>query len=417
MPRRKLAHRQIRHDDNPTIIRLKSESFADVLDHWAGDDHEFTAKLLRVDSISASFIEQWRTLEARSIESNAYLSPHFVLPAIEHLGSSDQVRLIAIYKKRKHRSKLVGLGVFNLTPPNRRFPLTHLSSFQSDHSYLGGLLVDRLDAGITVQTFLDYVTRPDAPWHGVEFRDWNTSGPVYALMQDATMFAQASWHPYSAFQRAVLRPAQCGDKAYSTALANCSGKDWRRKTHRMIESGEMRWRFLQGNDCTEEAVSRFLALEDRGWARDAGSSLLAAGQEDFFRELCAGFMKDHHLFFTELLVDGEVVASTCNFISGDTGFAFKIGWDQAFAKLKPGIANELGLVRNAHNTCAGLGYIDSGTTEGSFIEPLWPERATIATGILATSASGRVAADLWDFLRDQKAKVRRLIADKILHVH
>ena len=46
-------------------------------------------------------------------------------------------------------------------------------------------------------------------------------------------------------------------------------------------------------------------------------------------------MKEHdEVFFTELLLNDEVIAVTVNFNSRGAAFAFKVAWKQALAKLE-----------------------------------------------------------------------------------
>jgi hypothetical protein len=112
-------------------------------------------------------------------------------------------------------------------------------------------------------------------------------------------------------------------------------------------------------------------------------------QEAFFREMAEGFRGEGRLFFTELTIGQAVVASTCNLISGNTGFAFKIGWDPRYAKGSPGVLNEIEFVRAAPSLFPSLEAVDSGASEGSFIEELWTDRWPLASGAFATTPLGR----------------------------
>ena len=62
------------------------------------DDAEVSA--LRVvelpfEDLTDEFVARWAQLESRSVEGNAFLSPHFVIPAVEHLeGAYNQKPLI-----------------------------------------------------------------------------------------------------------------------------------------------------------------------------------------------------------------------------------------------------------------------------------------------------------------------------------
>ena len=83
-----------------------------------------------------------------------------------------------------------------------------------------------------------------------------------------------------------------------------------------------------------------------------------------------GFSRCGRVFFTELCVNHEVIASTSNVVSGNAGFAFKVGWHPGYAKLAPGLLNELELIRHAPTLCAELAYIDSGAAPGSYVDDL-----------------------------------------------
>src|SRR4029079_17342593 len=100
-----------------------------------------------------------------------------------------------------------------------------------------------------------------------------------------------------------------------------------------------------------------------------------------FREMIAGFGAEERALFIELQLDGKVVATTSNLISGRAGFAFKIGWQPELANVSPGRLAELAWLQHlySHETMAGLQFWDSGATEGSYIEKLWPGRRRVVT--------------------------------------
>jgi CelD/BcsL family acetyltransferase involved in cellulose biosynthesis len=94
------------------------------------------------------------------------------------------------------------------------------------------------------------------------------------------------------------------------------------------------------------------------------------------------YARNNQVFFCELLLGTTVIASTCNFISGNNGFAFKIGWDPEYWEFSPGIINEMELMRNAGSQLASLETIDSGATEDSFINSYWGNRKILFNGAI-----------------------------------
>jgi CelD/BcsL family acetyltransferase involved in cellulose biosynthesis len=347
----------------------------------------------------------WAGLEQNALESNAYLSPHFVLPAARHLDSD--LRPFAVLVEEA-AGGLAGVGVFTSRGPSKRFPLPHLSAFLSRHSYLSGLLVDRRHVEPVVAAFFDFWCGARARWHGVEFSRRTTEGPLAAALAEAADARRIPWHEQSRTQRATLVPALAGDSYLEAELKGGRLKSLRRQMRRLQELGDVSWREVGGPDLPESAVDRFLELEHLGWKGTEGTSLRSrSGDEAFFREATDGFRCHGRAWFTELSLNGTVISSTANFVSGHAGFAFKIGWDPAYAKLSPGMLNEIELVRRAPELFGDLEYLDSGAGEGSYIEEFWTGRRALTSGIFATTALGRKALAFVDAARGLKRRLRR----------
>jgi len=172
---------------------------------------------------------------------------------------------------------------------------------------------------------------------------------------------------------------------------------------RLEERGNVRWMALFGKEVDETSLERFLEIEHMGWKGENGTSLRSrASHEAFFREMVGGFREKGGLFFTEMYLDDAVIASTSNLISGGTGFAFKIGWNPNYAKMGPGVLNEVEFIQQAPCLCGSLSYIDSGALEGSFIDQLWVGRRVLASGIFGTTSLGRKV--LWGLERVRGVK-------------
>jgi hypothetical protein len=120
------------------------------------------------------------------------------------------------------------------------------------------------------------------------------------------------------------------------------------------------------------------------------------------------FKATGNLFFTELWLGDTVIASTSNLISGGAGFAFKIGWHPAYARMAPALLNEYEFIRRAPAVCGDLSYVDSGATEESFINKLWVGRRRLASGIFAITPLGRrLGRGVWLLRKLKRTLVRR----------
>lgn len=362
-----------------------------------------TVRAVTPETLETRDLGAWSALAERALESNAYLCPQFVLPALRHLGSTPAMRILLIEKVGAGSRDLIGLGMFEAQPPAPSWPLPSLRAYRSRHSYLTGLLVDRSDADAAIEAFFDYIRRPASGWHAVEFAYRNTEGKLAELMMRAARARNIPWFERVRTSRAILQPQDSGESYLAREVSASCLKDLRRCRRRLEEKGSVVWEMLSDQDVTDEVMERFLHLEHLGWkGRSASSLRSSAADEQFFRTMIGEFRKTGRLFFTELRVDQRTIASTCNLVSGDSGFAFKIAWDPDFSKNSPGMLNELELVRNAPVVCGQLSCIDSGADENSFIDKLWIGRRALTSGMFVTTPIGGKLASVLDRCRQAK---------------
>lgn len=353
----------------------------------------YRIRLARFPELGEMAISAWARLEERALESNAYMSPRFVIPAVRHLcGPKEAPEILFVLVERGDAGPegLAGAGVFRRSLGTASLPFPHLKAFLSPHSYLSGLLIDRDGAEGAARAFFRFFCGGNGPWLGVEFMHRPSEGPQAELLAFVAKEFDVTWHESESVRRAVFVPGDGGERYLRERISPHRGKMIRQLRRRLEERGEVRWAASFGPGIGKEAVDRFLELENMGWKGEQGTSLLAVpSHEAFFREMIEAFRADGRLFFTELSLEGSVIASTANMVSGGSGFAFKIGWHPDYSTLSPGVLNEVEFIRRAPELCGGLSYIDSGAEGGSFIDRLWADRRSLASGVFATSASGR----------------------------
>ncbi len=366
----------------------------------------FRVRQAQFDELDRKTIESWESLEDRALESNAFLSPHFVIPAVRHLEKPEdlpQTMFVFVEKANGGAVDLVGAGVFRKSSGDRRFPLPHLRGFRSLHSYLSGMLVDRDEAEGTLRSFFQFFCNKNATWHGVEFEYRPADGFQAERMTEVAEELGLHWKEEERTHRAIFAPSEGGEEYIRSQFSSSRVKDLRRLKRRLEEQGEVGWMAFFGSDVNEKSVEQFLDIEHMGWKGEKGTSLRSQpSHEAFFREMVGGFRKKERLFFTEMTLNGIVIASTSNLISGGTGFAFKIGWNPSYAKMGPGVLNEVEFIQRAPKLCGSLSYIDSGALEGSFIDQLWVGRRVLASGIFGTTPIARKV--LWGIERMRSIK-------------
>ena len=341
----------------------------------------------RVDD---GFVAEWLDLEARASEGNAFLSPHFVLPALQHLEPRKRLVLLGIFRNDGASDRLIGLGAFIARPPKPQFPLPHLEAYRSPHTFLTGMLLDRDHQWLAVAGLGAYLSSARVPWCGIGFSDRLADSALDQIYQDESVTSMVRWSEYYRHRRAILVPSTASQIYDSVFVNGDFGKELRRKRRRLEQLGTVESRFLLGKDVTNDTIETFLRLENMGWKNEKGFSLLSQPEQgEFFRDMTRRFAADGRAFFCELLVNGCVISSTSNFISGRIGYAFKIGWDPEFSACSPGLLNELELMCWAGERLSGIDYIDSCAAEDSYLRQLWPNEISITTGILVAGSVGR----------------------------
>jgi GNAT acetyltransferase-like protein len=348
--------------------------------------------MLHWNELSPGRLREWADLESRALEANAYLSPHFIVPAQRHLVKHDPPIILWVERKGVSSHELVGIGIFHVIRTSYLCPLPHLRVFLSRHSYLSGLLVDSTVSTAVMDALFEYSSGKDFPWHGIQIDQWPAESHSEQIMRAVSEDRGVIWQSYGHNSRPVLHPKKAGDPYIAAQFSPNRKKQIRRGWRRLAKAGLASWSLQYSKSHNDSCVDAFLKIEHHGWKKQKGTSLLSnPHDEQFFREMVAGFSSEGRVFFTQISLDRRCVAATCNFISGEAGFAFKTGWDPEFAHCSPGILNEVEIIRRAPFEFPSLKYIDSGAHDQSYMGHLWKDRWILSSNMLFTKSSSRAA--------------------------
>lgn len=363
---------------------------------------KWEVQVRQVGDLTAPDLSAWAVLEGRAAEPNAFMSPHFVLPALKWLEKGKPPVLLWVERAAGGLKELLGVGVFHQRLGTRTFPWPHLTAFQCEHSYLGGLLVHAEEVHPVLEAIQAFLSRSGCLWKGLEMPKVHTAGPlaeaVVALSGQRGQPAQL----LGAQERAMLTLESCGEALLRDQLGK-KLNEVNRCMRRLEELGKVSWHCLR-EGIPEQSIEDFLRLEHMGWKGESGTSLRSTpAGEGFFRDMVRRFDADgHRALFTELRLNGEAVASTCNFVSGTMGFAFKVGWDPEHRKLGPGMLNEVEFIRKARSECGDLKEFDSGASADSFINRLWPGRRDLGLLLMPSSRMASMALTAAQRLRESR---------------
>jgi CelD/BcsL family acetyltransferase involved in cellulose biosynthesis len=188
--------------------------------------------------------------------------------------------------------------------------------------------------------------------------------------------------------RALFRPAADADTFLNFALTGKRRKEFRRLEKRLSESGHLDYRLLFSSEDPASWIESFLALEAKGWKGQEGSAMaMENDRRIFFEQISCAAHQRGKLMMLGLFLDNRPIALKCNFVSGSGAFAFKIAFDEEFARSSPGVLLEIENIRRLHEM-RHLSWMDSCAIPKHFmINRLWPDRRTLETFVVSTGTA------------------------------
>ncbi|TFH65242.1 MAG: GNAT family N-acetyltransferase [Gemmatimonadales bacterium] len=344
-------------------------------------------------TLPREFLSGWEELENRSLEGNAFLSHHFVLPALRHLPTEVDKNPIVLAVESAHGGELLGLGIFEACPGTRLLPLRHLRSWKSTHTFLDGILLDRDRAEEAAVALFQWLRQQGSRWHGIAFQDRSTGSELSAVLEKSASRCGISWQEDGWTERASVLTSRVPDDCVKELYSKRRSKDLSRRFRILEAFGDVRFELNHCETGHQTPLETLLRMEAMGWRGERKEALQShPGHERFAREMVAGLSAVGQVLFCELSVDGEPVSSALFLRSGKTLFAFKSGWDPQFARCSPGVLTKVRLMESLKGL-DGIEMADGCAVPGSWLETYWPWRRRLTTGVLPTTSAGSLAVN------------------------
>src|SRR5262249_24286081 len=123
-------------------------------------------------------------------------------------------------------------------------------------------------------------------------------------------------------------------------------KELRRQRNRLGETGALNFTVATTPDAVASAIETFLALEAGGWKGKRGTALVQhAGDATFIRRATVELAASGQCEIALLAAGATPVAAGIIVRHRDRAFWFKLGIDERFAKLSPGVQLAIELTR------------------------------------------------------------------------
>ena len=347
----------------------------------------------------------WDDLCRAALEPNPFYESWMLLPAIEAFGEGLDLRFVLVYAEdpcdKSACPVLCGLFPLERKIRYKGLPVDSFGLWRHLHCFL---CTPPLRAGYELEcleTFFDWLRDSSDGAALLEFGWINTDGPFYEALTGYLNEAGKTSFVADRFTRAVCRPGADADSYLTQAISKEHRRDYRRRHNRLSELGRLEYVALERRADAEEWLEMFLTLEASGWKGREGSAFRsgADGQRFFIEAMTEAFNRGR-LMMLAIKLDDRFVALKCNLIAGSGSFAFKIAYDEAYARFCPGVLLELKNIRLLHGR-TDIEWMDSCAEANHFMmNRLWTERRDIVDLVVSTGTkAGNLAISSFPLLR------------------
>lgn len=338
-------------------------------------------------------IDELQHLSRRSIEPNVFFDPRFFVPAMPRLDDRS-VRLMVLRDEGPARSRLRLLMPYTI---ERTSPLRGVATIRAwVHPFgrLGTLPLDGDDPEETLLGFFEMLVDAGAGLPGVlVLPETRTDGPFAAALDAAVRAAGLPLATVDAYDRAGLAKSEAAD--YMLAPASTRRRRELYRQRRLLElEGPVTLRISREAVAVRTALEDFLSLEASGWKGKARSAMiLDRYRAAFARESVNELAADGRARVYTLLAGDRPVASLVVLIQSGQAFAWKMAYDETFAKASPG-QQLLDETTRALIADPAIKAADSCAMPDNFVmNRFWPERLPIATYVIGLRPGSEKAVD------------------------
>jgi CelD/BcsL family acetyltransferase involved in cellulose biosynthesis len=325
-------------------------------------------------SVTAS---QWRGLAERAVEPNGYYLPDWELAVNASARGRTGVSALSAWGKAAPDNTVHLTGLVPVISMWRAWKIP-LPALVSADPY-GTLCTPLLDRDAAEHAAAELMTQArKAGAHALILRDVSLDGAAMKAFTESSR--QDGMRPLllQSHVRACLDATGDAEEVLREALGPKKLKELRRQRNRLAEHGAISFDVARTPQAVAPAVETFLQLEASGWKAKRGTALMQDdGDAGFVRRATLALAERGQCEIVTLRAGDTPVAAAIVLRHQDRAFYFKLGVDEQFAKLSPGVQLTLDLTRHL---CAdpAIAVADStASPDHPMINPIWRGRLAI----------------------------------------
>lgn len=319
--------------------------------------------------------EPWRALARLAIEPNGYYLADWERAVNASARGRTDVAALSAWMSDAGTPRLIGLLPVITARRAYRLPLPALVS-ADPYGTLSTPLLDRDMAPDAVTSLLEQARKAGA--HALILENVSLDGAAVQAIRQSLAMQDLAPRILQSHARACLDATRDADDLLRDALGAKKLKELRRQRNRLAEHGDVTFHIARTPAEIAATIDTFLTLEASGWKGKRGTALMQdAGDSAFIRSATRALAEHGQCEIVTLRAGNTPVASGVLLRHLDRAFYFKLGVDERFAKLSPGVQLTLDVTRHlcadSAITCA-----DSTANAGHpMIDPIWRGRLAI----------------------------------------
>jgi CelD/BcsL family acetyltransferase involved in cellulose biosynthesis len=344
--------------------------------------------------LTAVAASQWRRLAERAVEPNGYYLPDWELAVNASARGRTGVSALSAWSDASSAQdgapRLIGMVPVISMWRAWKIPLPALVSADP----YGTLCTPLLDSDMAEDAVAGLLRAArEAGAHALILRDVSLNGAAMNALDEALRKGGMRPLVLHSHLRACLDATRDADELLRDALGAKKLKELRRQRNRLAEQGAVRFDVARTPENVARAVEIFLALEASGWKARRGTALAQDdGDAGFVRRAAVALAQTGQCEIVTLRAGSTPVAAAIVLRHRDRAFYFKLGVDERFAKLSPGVQLTLDLTRHL---CAdpAITLADStASADHPMINPIWRGRIKIADVLIPLRRSDPVVS-------------------------
>ncbi len=351
------------------------------------------------------YLSAWDALAEAALEPNVFYESWMVKPALECLGSAQDLLFVLVVADPSGGSRrspfLVGFFPLERRRRYKRLPINALALWRYVHCYLCTPLVHASYAHECLAAFFNWLATDPRGASLLECTWVPGEGPFHRLLMEHLAEHRLLSLLEECYCRALLSPQGSGQDYIDRVLSGERRRRLRKHEERLRQKGKVEYTALTAGDDAQAWLEAFLSLEAAGWKGREGTAL-QCHQEDrrFFVDALLEAFRRGRLMMMGLRLDGRPVALFCDLVAEPWSFVFKLTFDEQYAAFSPGVLLELEKIRRLHERST-VRWVDSCNAPGSsLLKHLWDDRRLIKTLLIAPGpAPGPFIVSLLPLLR------------------